>query len=247
MNALWWRLILVELRKMLDTRAGSWLLGAIGLSTAAIVTVMVIFAEPAEQTFATLFVLALLPVAFLLPVLGVLLVTTEWSQRTALTTFALVPVRHRVLAAKLAAAVVASVASVLTSLASAAAGMAVASATGGTGGTGSWRIEAALIGYAALFQVINVVMGVAFGMLLLNTPVAIVLLLLLPTVWTVLGGIVVRLRGVAEWLDLTLTTEPLLTAEVTAGQWARLATSVAAWVLLPLVAGMLRIQCRDIA
>ncbi|WJK42700.1 ABC transporter permease [Solwaraspora sp. WMMA2056] len=244
MNALWWRLILVELRKMLDTRAGSWLLGAIGLSTAAIVTVMVIFAEPAEQTFATLFVLALLPVAFLLPVLGVLLVTTEWSQRTALTTFALVPVRHRVLAAKLAAAVVASVASVLTSLASAAAGMAVASATGGTG---SWRIEAALIGYAALFQVINVVMGVAFGMLLLNTPVAIVLLLLLPTVWTVLGGIVVRLRGVAEWLDLTLTTEPLLTAEVTAGQWARLATSVAAWVLLPLVAGMLRIQRRDIA
>ncbi|WP_326551711.1 ABC transporter permease [Micromonospora sp. NBC_01813] len=247
MNTLWWRLILVELRKMVDTRAGAWLLGVIGLSTAAIVTVVVIFVESAEQTFGTFFVMAVLPVAFLLPVLGVLLVTTEWSQRTALTTFALVPVRHRVLAAKLIAAVVASVASVVTSLAAAAAGTAIAAAAGTGASTDRWRIEAALIGYAVLFQVINVVMGVAFGMLLLNTPVAIVLLLLLPTVWTVLGSLIERLRDVAQWLDLTLTTEPLLTADVTAGQWARLATSVAVWVLVPLIAGMLRIQRRDIA
>lgn len=247
MNTLWWRLVLVELRKMVDTRAGFWLLGAIGLSTAAIVTVMVLFAEPAERNLATFFVMALLPVAFLLPVLGVLLVTTEWSQRTALTTFALVPVRHRVLAAKLIAALGASVVSVATSLAVAVAGTAVATATGASAGGDTWRIEAAMIGYAVLFQVINVVMGVAFGMLLLNTPVAIVLLLLLPTVWTVLGGIIERLRGAAQWLDLTLTTEPLLTPDVTAGQWARLATSVAVWVLVPLVAGMLRIQRRDIA
>ncbi|MDG4775063.1 ABC transporter permease [Solwaraspora sp. WMMD792] len=244
MSIRWWRLILVELRKMLDTRAGAWLLGAIGLSTAAIVAVLVLFADPAEQTFGTFFVLASLPVAFLLPVLGVMLVTTEWSQRTALTTFALEPVRRRVLAAKLVAALVAAIASVPASLAAAAAGTAVAAATGGTGG---WRIEAALIGYAALFQVINVVMGLAFGMLLLNTPVAIVLLLLLPTAWTVLGGVVERLRPVAQWLDLSLTTEPLLSPDVTAGQWARLATSVAVWVLLPLVAGMLRIERRDIA
>jgi ABC-2 type transport system permease protein len=247
LNTLWWRLILVELRKMVDTRAGAWLLGVIGLSTAAIVTVVVIFVESAEQTFGTFFVMAVLPVAFLLPVLGVLLVTTEWSQRTALTTFALVPVRHRVLAAKLIAAVVASVASVVTSLAAAAAGTAIAVAAGTGASTGRWRIEAALIGYAVLFQVINVVMGVAFGMLLLNTPVAIVLLLLLPTVWTVLGGLIEQLRGIAQWLDLTLTTEPLLTPDVTAGQWARLATSVAVWVLVPLIAGMLRIQRRDIA
>ena len=247
MNTLWWRLVLVELRKMVDTRAGYWLLGAIGLSTAAIVTIMVIFAEPAEQNLATFFVMAVLPVAFLLPVLGVLLVTTEWSQRTALTTFALVPVRHRVLAAKLVAALVASVVSVATSLAVAAGGTAIAIAAGTDPGGGTWRIEAAMIGYAVLFQVINVVMGVAFGMLLLNTPVAIVLLLLLPTAWTVLGGIIERLRGVAQWLDLTLTTGPLLTPDVTAGQWARLATSVAVWVLVPLVAGMLRIQRRDLA
>ncbi|MFY1636314.1 hypothetical protein ACN27F_24080 [Solwaraspora sp. WMMB335] len=94
---------------------------------------------------------------------------------------------------------------------------------------------------------INVVMGVAFGMLLLNTPLAIVLLLLLPTAWTVVGGIVERLRTAAEWLDLTLTTEPLRTADVAAGQWARLGTSVALWVLVPLVAGALRIHRRDIA
>ncbi|MFY1636315.1 hypothetical protein ACN27F_24085 [Solwaraspora sp. WMMB335] len=71
----------------------------IGLTTVAVVALLLIFVDPAEQTFASTFVLALLPSAFLLPVLGVLLVTTEWSQRTALTTFALIPLRHRVLGA----------------------------------------------------------------------------------------------------------------------------------------------------
>ncbi|MDG4764025.1 ABC transporter permease [Solwaraspora sp. WMMD406] len=240
---MWGRLVLVEMRKLIDTRAGYWLSITIGLATATIVALMLIFAEPAEQSFVTFFVLALLPVAFLLPVLGVLLVTTEWSQRTALTTFALVPVRHRILGAKLAASIVAAVVSVLASLVAAAAATAIA---GATGGTGSWRFDAVMIVYAMLFQVINVVMGLAFGMLLLSTPLAIVLLLLLPTAWSVVGGIVGGLRDVAEWLDLGLTMEPLLTPDVTAGQWARLVVSVALWVLLPLLAGAVRIHRRDV-
>ena len=36
----------------------------------------------------------------LLPVLGILLVTSEWSQRTAMVTFTLEPSRSRVIAAK---------------------------------------------------------------------------------------------------------------------------------------------------
>ena len=39
--------------------------------------------------------------SLILPVLGILLVTSEWSQRTGLTTFALVPQRERVIVAKL--------------------------------------------------------------------------------------------------------------------------------------------------
>ena len=44
------------------------------------------------------------PVGLLLPVLGILLVTSEWSQRTALTTFTLVPRRLPGAAAKVLAA-----------------------------------------------------------------------------------------------------------------------------------------------
>jgi hypothetical protein len=43
-------------------------------------------------------------------VLAILSVTSEWSQRTALVTFSLVPDRRRVLAAKLVAVVVLAVA-----------------------------------------------------------------------------------------------------------------------------------------
>ena len=47
---------------------------------------------------------ALAAAAFLLPVLGILAMTSEWSQRTALTTFTLSPRRIPVLLAKLVAA-----------------------------------------------------------------------------------------------------------------------------------------------
>ena len=76
--------------------------------------------------------------AVLLPVLGILSITSEWSQRTALTTYALVPRRERVVAAKLIAVVLAALASVLASLAVAAVGTLVASATGGAG---TWQFD----------------------------------------------------------------------------------------------------------
>jgi ABC-type transport system involved in multi-copper enzyme maturation permease subunit len=237
------RLTAVELRKLTDTRAGYWLLMVIALAAAAIVTVLLFVMPAGEQTFANFFVPSLIPVGILLPVLGILLVTSEWSQRTAMTTFALVPRRSRVLVAKVAAATLAALASVLASLAVAAIGTALAAATGGAG---TWSFEAVTIGYAAVFQIINVVMGVAFGMLLLNTPLAIVIYLVLPIVWSVLGEMISGLRGPAQWLDLGVTMVALTTTEVTAGQWGRLAASVAVWVVLPLVAGLVRITRREV-
>ncbi|MGW4461276.1 ABC transporter permease [Micromonospora sp. NPDC004704] len=238
------RLTTVELRKLADTRAGYWLLIVIALAAAAIVTVQLFVMPDEDQTFTNFFVPSLLPVGILLPVLGILLVTGEWSQRTAMTTFALVPRRHRVLAAKLLAASVAALASVLASLAVAAIGTALA---GALGGAGTWSFEPVIIGYAALFQIINVGMGVAFGMLFLNTPLAIVLYLLLPTLWSILGEMISGLRRSAEWLDLSVTSVPLTTADVTSGQWGRLGVSVAVWVLLPLVAGLIRIVRREVS
>ncbi|MFD6562678.1 ABC transporter permease [Micromonospora profundi] len=238
------RLTTVELRKLVDTRAGRWLLVTIGLVVVAIVTLLLIYAEDAEQTFVTFFVPSLLPVSLLLPVLGILSITSEWSQRTALTTYALVPRRQRVVAAKLIAVVLAALASLLISLAVAAVGTLVASATGGAG---TWDIDGSLILHAGIVQVASVLMGAAFGLLLLNPPLAIVGYLLLPTIWTVLGEVVRPLSRPADWLDTSRTMEPLFTSHVTGGQWARLAVSLLAWLVLPLVVGLIRTLRREVS
>lgn len=242
------RLTAVELRKLADTRAGFWLLLTIGLISAAIVAVLLIFAPDADQDFSTFFALSQFPVGILLPILGILLVTSEFSQRTALTTFALVPRRHRVVAAKLAAGVVAALISVLASLAAAALGTLIA---GLIGDGSSWSTDVLVFVGAAAFQVINVLLGIAFGLLLQNTPLAIVLSLVLPIVWSTLGSMISGLRGAAEWLDTGLTTAPLIeppvSGDLAAGQWARLGVSVAAWVLVPLVAGLIRTIRREVS
>ncbi len=238
------RLTGVELRKLADTRAGLWLLVTIALGTAVLAAVQLIWAPEAEQTFVAFFTASLLPVGLLLPVLGILSITAEWSQRTALTTFALVPRRERVIVAKLAALVLAATASTLTSLATAAAGTAIA---GLTGGAGTWRIDGTLVLHAAVVQVTGALMGAGFGLLLLNTPLAIVTYLLLPTLWSVLGEMIRPLRGPAEWLDTGRTMEPLFTPDVTGGQWARLAVSLLVWMVLPLVAGLVRTLRREAA
>ncbi|KOX09175.1 ABC transporter permease [Micromonospora sp. DT68] len=238
------RLTTVELRKLVDTRAGRWLLVTIGLVVVAIVTLLLIYAEDADQTFVTFFVPSLLPVSLLLPVLGILSITSEWSQRTALTTYALVPRRQRVVAAKLVAVVLAALASLLISLAVAAVGTLVASATGGAG---TWDADGSLIVHAGIVQVASVLMGAAFGLLLLNPPLAIVGYLLLPTIWTVLGEVVRPLNRPADWLDTSRTMEPLFTSHVTGGQWARLAVSLLAWLVLPLAVGLIRTLRREVS
>ncbi|MBM0234732.1 ABC transporter permease [Micromonospora sp. STR1_7] len=239
------RLTVVELRKLVDTRAGRWLLITIGLVAAAIVTLQLIYAKDAEQTFVNFFTPSLLPVGVLLPVLGILSITSEWSQRTALTTYALVPRRDRVVIAKLNAVMLTALASVLASLVVAAAGTLVASATGGAG---TWRIDALLLLHAVVLQVTSVLMGAAFGLLLLNPPLAIVGYLLLPTLWGVLGEMVRPLRGPAGWLDTSRTMEPLFASDVLTGeQWGRIAVSLLVWMVLPLAAGLIRTLRREVS
>ncbi|WP_433531697.1 ABC transporter permease [Micromonospora sp. CA-263727] len=237
------RLTAVELRKLVDTRAGRWLLITIGLLVALIVGLQLVYTPDAEQTFVNFFIPSLLPVGVLLPVLGILSITSEWSQRTALTTFALVPRRERVIAAKLAAVVLAALASVLASLALAAVGTLIADATGGAG---SWRIEGSLILHAAVFQVANVLLGAGFGLLLLHTPLAIVTYLVLPIAWSIVGELVRPLRRAAEWLDTGRTLESLFGAEMTAGQWGRLGVSLLVWLGVPLLAGLVRTMRREV-
>ena len=175
--------------------------------------------------------------------------TSEFSQRTLSTTFALVPRRHRVVLAKLAAGVLAALAAVVVCLATTTVGTLLATGDGAT--PGAWSTSAAAILGSAVFLVVNMLMGIAFGLMLHSTPLAIVLSLVLPVAWSVLGELVTRLRSAAEWLDIGTTTavlvEPPAAGDLTAGQWARLAVSVAVWVGVPLVAGLVRTARREVS
>jgi ABC-2 type transport system permease protein len=240
------RLTIVEIRKMADTRSGVWLLAVAGLISVGIVTLILVVGDGPDLTLAGLFAPTLFPLSVFLPILGILAVTTEWSQRTALTTFALVPRRHRVAVAKLIAAV-------LLALGSAAAGLAVAA--GGNllgaavaGGDGGWHLPAADLGKGVLYLVVSVLLGVGFGLLLMNSALAIVLVLVLPIVWSILAG-VEAMRTTVEWLDISVTTGLLIDNAVPMDgtDWARLGTSVGVWVLLPTAAGLARLLRREVA
>lgn len=238
------RLTVVELRKLADTRAGLWLLILIGLGAAGTAAVLIGWAPDAEQTFRGFFAFGLVPSAALLPVLGTLSMTGEWSQRTALTTFALVPKRGRVIAAKLAAGVLVATASTAVTALLAAAANLLAIVLGGDGG---WRIPGSLLWQSLLMEVLFVVMGMGFGALLLNSPLAIVSFFLLPTLWSVLGENIRVLHRTAAWLDLGVTSGPLSDPAMTLGEYRRLGASVLLWVLVPVALGSWRILRREVS
>lgn len=239
------RLLQVELRKSADTRAGYWLLLVIVLGTMLVSGLQLVFDDGVDGSFGYFFGFSQLPVGLLLPVLGILLVTSEWSQRTALTTFALVPDRSRVLTAKLLAGVVLGVLGV--GVGAVASALATAFVPAVTGLEAGWDLSAAQLGQVLLVQVVVVLVGVAFGMLLLSSPLAIVLYFVLPTVFTILVNAVAALNWVRDWLDLSTTTIPMYEGRLAGEGWAQVGTSVALWLLLPLVLGWLRIRRTEIS
>jgi ABC-type transport system involved in multi-copper enzyme maturation permease subunit len=238
------RLAQVELRKSYDTRAGRWLLLLIGVAAFAVVG-LELLGKDTPKTFGDYFAFTQLPVGILLPVLGVLLVTSEWSQRTAMTTFALVPRRSRVLTAKVLAASFLAVLSVAASTVPAAVGTALTPVFSNSGL--DWGISVAEVTQLVLLEVIYVLAGVALGVLLLNSPLAIVVYFVLPTAFMFLVNTVATLDWVRDWLDLSSTTLPMYRGDLHGQGWLQLATSAAVWIVVPMALGWWRIRRTEIA
>jgi ABC-2 type transport system permease protein len=238
------QLVRVELRKSYDTRAGRWLLLVIGLAALAVVVLSTVL-DDVPEGFADHLAFTQLPVGVLLPVLGILLVTSEWSQRTAMSTFALVPRRSRVLTAKVLAGTLLALLGVAASAVAAAVGTLLTPAFTDTGT--DWSTTAAQVGQIALVQVVFVLAGLALGMLLLSSPLAIVLYFVLPLVFTILVNTVSALDWVRDWLDLSTTTMPMYAGQLDGQGWLQLATSSALWLVLPMALGWVRIHRAEIA
>jgi ABC-2 type transport system permease protein len=235
------RLTLVELRKMTDTRAGFWLLLSTALLTVAVVVIAGFSMEEHDRTLKNFVGIASVPISLLGPVVGILLVTSEWTQRTSLITFTLVPHRARVLVAKLLAGGALAVIGYQICLA---AGLLATAVFGGNAGD-TWSLSAAVIGQNGLTVVLAIAAGIGFGAVLLASAPAIVLFFVLPTAWGAIGSIS-AFDGAARWLDQTRTMENMGEYALSGTEWARVGTSVALWVLLPIALGFWRVHRNDV-
>src|SRR4051794_28056542 len=139
------RLVGVELRKSFDTRSGFWLMASIGILAVIATVATIVFAPESELDYESFAAAIGFPMAVVLPIIGALLVTSEWSQRTGLTTFTLVPHRGRVITAKLAVTVGIGVVSMLMAAAIGALGNIVGTAITGTDTV--WNVSLAELSY----------------------------------------------------------------------------------------------------
>ena len=77
-------------------------------------------------------------------------------------------------------------------------------------GTGEWDLTAAAAGGSLLALMLYVLQGVSFGLMFLNPPVAIVSVLVLPTIWSIATLAISSLEQAGTWLNLDTVTRPAL-------------------------------------
>jgi ABC-type transport system involved in multi-copper enzyme maturation permease subunit len=250
------RLVGVEGRKMLDTRGGFWLLVSTGILISLVMLVILLIVglndTPIEFTASILSQIFSFPVSLLVPVFGVLIVTSEWSQRTGMVTFALESNRLKVVLAKLVA--VSGLAVATIAFAVALGSLTNVLVAGMDGYDPVWNLSAVEIFWVIVVQVCFFAMGFALGTLLLNTPGAVavyyVVALMLPLIlWPALFAIFEWARDILPWVEVNTASAPLLTGTNVIGEdvdvelvnYLQFATSASLWVLLPLALGVWRL------
>ena len=95
------RLLRAEWQKTTSTRAARWLLAATAVITIGALLIPLLFPHDVPQSRASYLTWAGVGLTRLLPVVLMLAMTAEWSQRTAMTTFTQEPRRGRVMTAKI--------------------------------------------------------------------------------------------------------------------------------------------------
>jgi ABC-2 type transport system permease protein len=240
------RLFAIELRKTIDTRAGFWLLLSSALAAIGVAAITLAAHNHQQPTFGLFFERTIGTGSIALPVLGILAITSEWSQRTALTTFALVPRRERVIVAKLLAGAALALAFVAVCLLTSLAATALVPVLTDAGAR--WDIAASGVAAAGAFTVMWMLAGAALGLLVMSSAPAIVLSFLIPTGIVGLNTALPGLHGGLDWIDLGTTGGELNAAHpaISAQDWAHLAAGVAVWVLIPLALGFVRLHRREV-
>ncbi|MER7560204.1 hypothetical protein ABTZ46_24895 [Nocardioides sp. NPDC126508] len=252
------RLLLVEWRKMTDTRAGRALLiisaGMLLLFMGIVVLVAALNDNFSIGLSAWSSILTI-PLSLLTPVLAIMIVTQEWGQRTNMVTFSLEPSRLRVMAAKLVAVVAFALALIVVALLCGIVGNALAAAVGGY--DASWSIDGQALGWGIAQQLLYFVSAFGIAMCLLSTPFSIVVVyvdqLLLPLmVWSTLYFIFDWAADVIPFIDMGYAMSPFSGAGAMMPDGSQLPDpgtqevlalicSIVLWVVVPVALGAYRV------
>lgn len=242
------RVTRVELRKMFDTRSGFWLMASIVFAALLSTVATILFAPDADLTYYTFAKAIGFPMTVILPIIAVLSITGEWSQRSGLTTFTLVPRRNRVILAKVVASVIVGVASMLFALATGVAGNLVGTAIAGTDLV--WDVSFAHGVNIVLGSLLCLLTGTMLGVLFRSSPVALVAYfvysLLLPTLSGLLASSQEAFRDLQPWVDLNYAQSALFEGSLTGEQWAHVTVTATIWVVLPALIGLRRVMRSEV-
>ncbi|MBB6626792.1 ABC transporter permease [Nocardioides sp. KIGAM211] len=239
------RLVGVELRKSYDTRAGLWLLLTIGGLTLLVegVVLAVTTVQDEPMSFGDFIGAAAFMTSIVLPVLGIMVVTSEWGQRTAMVTFALEPRRPRVILAKLVTGLVLTLATAVFAIVVGLVCILLYAALQGESPTWDfgWNY---LVGFLVT-QSFAMIGGFALATLLLNTPAAIVVFFVykwvLPGLFALGTALISWFGDLAPWLDFQAAQGPVYDLTVDGSEWSHLVVSGLIWLVLPLALGVRRV------
>jgi hypothetical protein len=234
------RVLTTELRKMFDTRSGFWLMASIGIAALLATTAVILFAPDKELTYGTFAAAFGIPMSVILPIIATLSVTSEWSQRSGLTTFTLVPHRGRVILAKAVASVLVGVVGVLLALAVGVVGNLIGSAIAGVGTV--WDVSVADMLLIVLGNVLGLLIGFMLGVLIRSSAGAVVAYFVYSFVLPTLSGLLAAsqhwFRDLQPWVDFNYAQTALFNGPLSSEQWSQLAVTTVGWLILPTAFGI---------
>jgi ABC-2 type transport system permease protein len=243
------RLIKVELRKMFNTRSGFWMLVSIGVLSVIATGAVLIFAPDSEIAYANFIAAMGLPMSVILPMIAILGVTSEWSQRSGLTTFTLVPSRGRVIVAKAFATFAVGVVSTVVAFAVGAVGNLLGSTIMGLDTV--WDVSLAAAAQILLGNLVGMAIGFTLGVVLRASSAAIVGYFVVSFVLPGILGLLALVREwfleLQPWIDWNYTQVELFKGATNAGEeWAMLGSTTMIWIVAPLVVGLLFLRRSEV-
>jgi len=243
------RLVKVELRKMFNTRSGFWILISIGVLSVIATGAVIIFAPDSAVTYESFTSAIGLPMSVILPMIAILAVTSEWSQRSGLTTFTLVPSRGRVIGTKAIATVLVGLASMAVALAVGALGNLAGSALAGVDTV--WDVSLSTALQIVLGDLVGMAIGFTLGVVLRASAPAIVgyfvVSFVLPGVLALLALVREWFLDLQPWIDWNYTQAELFYGHTNTGkEWAMLGSTTMIWIVIPLVVGLLFLRRSEV-